>query len=63
MVQMLGWFRAEAALASRRKRSRACGSWAKFVGQKFQRDEAMEAGVFGLVDHAHATAAEFLKTR
>jgi hypothetical protein len=28
MVQMLGWLRADAARASRRKRSKACGSWA-----------------------------------
>ena len=27
MVQMLGWFNAETACASRRKRDRLCGSW------------------------------------
>ena len=30
-----------------------------FVGQELQRDEAAERGVFGLVDHAHAAAAQF----
>ena len=31
-----------------------------FFGQEFQRDEAAELRVFGLVNHAHAPAAEFL---
>ena len=29
------------------------------VGQKLQGDETMQPGVFGLVDDAHAAAAEF----
>ena len=29
-----------------------------FVGKKFQRDEALQAGVFGFVNDAHASAAE-----
>ena len=29
------------------------------VGEKFEGDEALEAIVFGLVDHAHATTAQF----
>ena len=58
MVQMLGWFRDEAARASRRKRSRAWGSWAASSGKKFQGDEAAELGVFGFVDHTHAAATE-----
>src|ERR1700679_2627167 len=29
-----------------------------FVGKKFQRDEAPQAGVFGFVNDAHASAAE-----
>ena len=33
----------------------------KVLGQKLQGDEAAKAGVFGLVDHAHATAAEFFE--
>jgi hypothetical protein len=32
----------------------------QFVGQELQRDEAMEPGVLGFVDHAHAAAAELL---
>src|SRR5580700_12249612 len=31
-----------------------------FVGQKFQRDEAVQLGVLGFVDDAHAAAAQFL---
>jgi hypothetical protein len=30
------------------------------VGEKFKRDKATERGVLGLVDDAHASAAEFL---
>jgi hypothetical protein len=30
------------------------------VGQKLESDEAAELDVFGLVDHTHAAAAEFL---
>ena len=55
---MLGWFSAEAAWASRRKRSRAWGSLARVFGQEFQGDEAVEEGVFGFVDDAHSAAAE-----
>ena len=58
MVQMLGWFRAEAALASRRKRSRACGSAGERIGEEFQGDEAIEQSVLGFVDDAHSAAAE-----
>jgi hypothetical protein len=31
-----------------------------FLGQELQCNEAMKPGVLGLVDDAHATAAEFL---
>jgi hypothetical protein len=31
------------------------------VGEEFQGDEAAESGVFGLVDHAHASAAELFE--
>src|SRR6516165_5544828 len=31
------------------------------LGQEFERDEAMQPGVLGLVNHAHAPAAEFLQ--
>ena len=59
MVQMLGWFRADAACASRWKRAKACASRGNIIGQELQRDEAMQAGVLGLVDHTHPTAADF----
>ena len=55
---MLGWFRAEAACASRWKRARACAIFRDIVRQEFQRDETMEADVLGFVHHAHASAAE-----
>jgi len=31
------------------------------IGQEFQRDETMQAGVFGLVNNAHASDAEFFE--
>ena len=31
------------------------------VGQKFQGYTAAQAGVFGLVDHAHSAAAQFFQ--
>ena len=60
MVQMPGWLRAEAAWASRRKRSRACESCDHIIGKKFQGDGAVEAGVEGFVDHTHSASTEFL---
>ena len=35
----------------------------KIVGEKFECDETVQARVFGLVDDAHATAAELSITR
>src|SRR5215470_8991764 len=32
-----------------------------FVGEEFQRDEAMETGIFGFVDHTHTAAAKLLQ--
>ena len=32
----------------------------QFVGQELHGDEAMQSGVFGLVDHTHAAATELL---
>ena len=58
MVQMLGWLRAEAARASRRKRSRAWRSRGYIFREEFQGDEAVEASVLGLVDNAHSAAAK-----
>ena len=39
----------------------AWGVVGNVVGEEFQGDVAAEAGVFGLVDHAHAAAAEFFE--
>ena len=60
MVQMLGWFKAEAARASRRKRLESLGIVNHIVRQEFQGDEAAEFGIFGFVDHTHPAAAELL---
>ncbi len=57
----IGWFRAEAALASRSKRLRACESGANLVRQELQGDEAIELDVLGLVHHAHPTAAQLFE--
>ena len=32
-----------------------------FIGQELEGDETIQAGVFGSVDHTHATTAELLK--
>jgi hypothetical protein len=57
MVQIFGWFRAEAARASRRKRSSACGSLASSSGRNFWGYVATEFQIFRFVDDAHPTAA------
>ncbi len=59
MVQMLGWFRAEAAGASRRKRARAGGSWATSSGRNL-RATKRRSDVLGLVNDAHSAAAQLL---
>jgi hypothetical protein len=48
MVQMLGWFSADAAWASRSKRV-----WHEPVGKEFQGDEAVELSVLDLVNNTH----------
>ena len=58
MVQMLGWLSAEAALASRRKRSRRLAVLGHVFGEKFQGDEAIEPGVFGFVNDTHAATTQ-----
>ena len=58
MVQMLGWFSAEAAWASRRKRAERLRVASYLIGKEFQRDKPVQPRVLGFVDHAHATAAQ-----
>ena len=55
---MCGWVRAAIACASRRNRSRRRVSAAKSSGTTLQRDVAIEAGVEGAVDIAHAAGAD-----
>ena len=58
IVQIFGWFSADAACASRRNRSSARGSRGNVVREEFQGDEAAQPGVLGLIDDAHAASAE-----
>jgi hypothetical protein len=54
---MLGWLRADAARASRRKRSRA-RIVSNVFGQEFQSHESAQAGVLGFVDNPHPAATQ-----
>ena len=60
MVQMLGWFSAEAACASRWKRASACGSLATSSGRNLRATKRWRRSVLGLVDDTHPAAAELL---
>ncbi len=57
MVQMLGWLRAEAASRLAPEAFQRLRVARQFIGKEFQADEAMQAGVFGLVDDAHPATA------
>ena len=59
MVQMLGWFSADAALCFALKACQRLCIVGYIVRQELQGDKAMQLHVFGLVDHPHAAAAEF----
>ena len=61
IVQMCGWLSGEAARASRLKRSTAWRVPGQLVRQELERHLAAEARVFGLVDDAHAAAADLLE--
>ena len=61
MVQMLGWLSAEAARASRWKRSTACGSLRHLGRQELQGDASAEAQVLRLIHDAHAAPAQLLE--
>jgi hypothetical protein len=58
MVQILGWFNADRSSRLPSEAFQRLRIARQFVGQKFQRDEAAQLGVFGFVNHAHAPAAE-----
>ena len=60
MVQMLGWFRAEAALRLALEAGQSLRVSGDFIGQELQSDEAAELDVLSLVDHTHPAAAELL---
>jgi hypothetical protein len=55
---MLGWFKAEAAWASRSETFERLWVARKIGGQEFQGDEAAQFGVLGLVNHTHPAAAQ-----
>jgi hypothetical protein len=55
----MGWFKAEAALASRRKRPRVCVCWATSSGRNLRATKTQRR-VLGLVDHPHPTTAQSL---
>ena len=55
---MLVWCSRAAALASRSNRRTCCGSEQGRVGQDLQRHAAAQRLLLGLVDHAHAAAAD-----
>ena len=57
---MLGWFRAEAACASRSKAAECLRVFGYIFGQKLEGDEAAKLRVLSLVDDTHPAAAEFL---
>ena len=58
---MFGWFSLAALLASRRKFLSACGLSRSALRQDLEGDRAVEDGVLGLVDDAHAAAAELVE--
>ena len=58
MVTMLGWLRAEAARASRRKRWTMAACSRPRVAHQLDRDRPVQPGVEGAKDLAHAAAAD-----
>jgi len=55
---MFGWFREEAALASRWEAAEGLCVVGEFVGKELQGDVATQLQVFRLIHHAHAPAAD-----
>ena len=58
MAAMFGWLRLARICASRVNRARRSGSLREGVGEDLQGDLAVELGVGGLPDLAHAALAE-----
>ncbi len=58
-MQILGWFSADAACASRWEAGESLRILGYFIWQEFQGDEAMQLDIFGLVDDTYPPAAEF----
>jgi len=56
MVQMLGWFRAEAAWA-RAESGQSCRVFGYRIRQKLKGNKSVKTDIFGLVNDAHAAAA------
>ena len=63
IVQMFGWFNADAALASRLEATEGLRVLGYIFWQEFERDEATQVGVLGLIDDTHASPAELLGQR
>ena len=59
-MQMLGWFRAEAALSFALKTGECLRVFGYVVGQELEGNKATEFNVLGFVDHSHTTAAQLL---
>ncbi len=55
---MLGWDSAATARASRSKRSRRSGVGGEVRVEDFQGDLALQTGIAGAIDFAHAAGAE-----
>ena len=60
---MFGWFREDAALASRWKRLKGLGVVGEFVGKELQCDVTAELEVFGFMHHTHSPPPILLRMR
>jgi hypothetical protein len=60
MVQMLGWFSADAALRFALEAGQSLRIFGNIVGQELEATKAVQLYVLGLVDDAHPAAAQLL---
>ena len=58
MVQMLGWFNAEADCASRSKSLQRELVLCQIFRKEFQRHKTPQLDIFGLIDNTHPAAAQ-----